>query len=125
MAQTCLEVAQRAGDQGIGVTVVDPRWVIPVDPALITLARQHSHVAVVEDGTRIGGVGSRVAQVLTDAGVETPVMTFGLPGGFLAQGTRSGLLREAGLGAQDIARRITESVTHRSGQSSDAASVEA
>lgn len=125
MAETCLDVAQRAGDQGIGVTVVDPRWVIPVDPALVQLAKQHSAVAVVEDGTRIGGVGTRVAQVLSDAGLDVPVLTFGLPGDFLAQGTRAGLLREAGLGAQDIARKITESVTHRAGQSADATSVEA
>ncbi len=111
LATVALDVAGRAADQGIGVTVVDPRWVVPVDPALVSLARAHALVVVIEDGTRIGGVGARLAQVLADAGVEVPVRSHGLPGGFLAQGTRDGLLREAGLGAQELARSVVEGVT--------------
>jgi len=111
MAGTALSVAARADAQGIGVTVVDPRWVVPVDPGLVDLARRHALVAVVEDGTRIGGVGSRLAQVLRDADVAVPVLTFGLPGGFLPQGRRADLLREAGLGPQELARSIVEAVT--------------
>jgi len=106
MARVCLEVADRAADQGIGVTVVDPRWVVPVAPALIELARGHCLVAVVEDGTRIGGVGSRLAQALRDAGLDTPVQTHGLPGDFLAQGRRAEILVAAGLGAQELARAV-------------------
>jgi len=110
MARVCLEVAERAADQGIGVTVVDPRWVVPVDPALIELARSHSLVSVVEDGTRIGGVGTRIAQEVRDAGIDVGVQTHGLPGGFLEQGRRAELLRAAGLGAQELARSVVEEV---------------
>ncbi len=119
LATVALDVAGRAADQGIGVTVVDPRWVVPVDPALVSLSRAHALVVVIEDGTRIGGVGARLAQVLADAGVEVPVRTHGLPGGFLAQGTRDGLLREAGLGAQELARSVVEGVTRLRARADD------
>ncbi|HVB27064.1 MAG TPA: 1-deoxy-D-xylulose-5-phosphate synthase [Mycobacteriales bacterium] len=110
MADCCLEVADRVAAQGIGVTVVDPRWVLPVDPALVELARGHRVVVSVEDNGRVGGVGSRLAQALADAGVGVPVRTFGLPQAFLAQGTRAQVLTAAGLGAQELARRIVEAV---------------
>ena len=119
LATVALDVAGRAADQGIGVTVVDPRWVVPVDPALVSLSRAHALVVVIEDGTRIGGVGARLAQVLADTGVEVPVRTHGLPGGFLAQGTRDGLLREAGLGAQELARSVVEGVTRLRARADD------
>ena len=119
LATVALDVAGRAADQGIGVTVVDPRWVVPVDPALVSLSRAHALVVVIEDGTRIGGVGARLAQVLADAGVEVPVRTHGLPGGFLAQGTRDGLLREAGLGVQELARSVVEGVTRLRARADD------
>ncbi|NAZ82150.1 1-deoxy-D-xylulose-5-phosphate synthase, partial [Kineococcus sp. R8] len=57
MVPRCLQVAERLRAHGVGVTVVDPRWVVPFDPALTELARHHGHVAVVEDGGRVGGVG--------------------------------------------------------------------
>jgi 1-deoxy-D-xylulose-5-phosphate synthase len=59
MAVTCVQVAQRLQDHGIGVTVVDPRWVKPVDEAVIGAARKHRLVAVVEDNGRSGGFGDR------------------------------------------------------------------
>ena len=58
MAGTCLEIADRLTHQGVGVTVVDPRWVVPVDAHIPVLARAHRLVVVVEDGGRAGGVGA-------------------------------------------------------------------
>src|SRR3954470_21776906 len=55
MVGTCLDVARRCAQQGIGVTVVDPRWVKPVPPVLVTMAAGVRAVVVVEDGVR-GGV---------------------------------------------------------------------
>src|SRR5688572_28406465 len=49
MCTTAVDVASRLTDQGIGVTVVDPRWVKPVDPAIVELAREHRLVVSVED----------------------------------------------------------------------------
>jgi 1-deoxy-D-xylulose-5-phosphate synthase len=113
MAVTCVEVAARLKDHGIGVTVVDPRWVKPVDPAVVTGARQHRLVAVVEDNGRSGGFGDAVCRLLRDSDVDTPVKTFGLPQEFLEHGSRNSILEAAGLSAQHLARQLTEAVLRR------------
>ncbi|MGH8869127.1 MAG: 1-deoxy-D-xylulose-5-phosphate synthase [Actinomycetes bacterium] len=110
MAATCLEVADRLGDQGVGVTVVDPRWVKPVDPALVVQAREHRLVVSVEDNGRVGGVGATLAQVLRDEGVTTPVRDVGIPAQFLDHGKRADQLAGLGLQAQDLAREVVEAV---------------
>jgi 1-deoxy-D-xylulose-5-phosphate synthase len=110
MARTCLDIADRLTQQGVGVTVVDPRWVLPVDDHVPVLARRHRLVVVVEDSSRAGGVGSAVVQRLSDDGVRTPVRTFGIPRRFLPHGTRAQVLTEIGLTAQDVSRAVTEAI---------------
>ena len=73
MAATAVDVADRLVAQGIGVTVVDPRWVMPVDPALVELAREHRLVVSIEDNGEIGGCGAVLLQTLNDAGVAHAV----------------------------------------------------
>ncbi len=114
MAVTGLEIADRLGGHGIGVTVVDPRWTKPVDQALIGAARRHRLVVTVEDNGRVGGFGDAVARLLRDHDVDVPVKTFGLPQEFLSHGTREQVLEEAGLTSQQLALRITEAVALRS-----------
>jgi 1-deoxy-D-xylulose-5-phosphate synthase len=111
MAATAVEVAGRLTDQGIGVTVVDPRWVKPIDPALVPLAREHRLVVTVEDNGRIGGFGANLLQVLTDEGVRTPFRLHGIPQEFLVHAKRDAILERIGLTAQPLARRIVEDVT--------------
>jgi 1-deoxy-D-xylulose-5-phosphate synthase len=111
MAATAVAVADRLTDQGIGVTVVDPRWVKPIDRALVPLAEQHRLVVSVEDNGRIGGFGANLLQVLTDEGVRTPFRLHGIPQEFLAHGKREAILERIGLTAQALARRIVEDVT--------------
>jgi len=113
MASTALEVADRVGHHGIGVTVVDPGWVKPLPPELVELAMEHRLVVSVEDNSRVGGVGAALAQLLRDQEVDTPVRDFGIPPEFLAQGSRAEVLAAAGLTAQSIARRVVESVARR------------
>ena len=110
MAVMCAEAAGRLADQGIGVTVVDPRWVKPVDEALAEAAAVHRLVVTVEDNGRAGGFGDAVCRLLQDAGVATPVRTFGLPQEFLDHGKREEILADAGLVPQHLARQITEAV---------------
>ena len=110
MAITCLETAVRLADQGIGVTVLDPRWVKPVDGALAEAAAGHRLVVTVEDNGRAGGFGDAVGRLLRDAGVGTPMRTFGLPQEFLAHGKREEILADAGLVPQHLAREVTEAV---------------
>ncbi len=111
MARTALDVADRVADQGISVTVVDPRWVKPVPAELTALAAAHDLVVTLEDNGRVGGVGAACALQLQDAGVRVPVLNFGLAQEFLDQGKRDALLAEAGLDAQSLARKVTEAVS--------------
>ncbi|HEY9410041.1 MAG TPA: 1-deoxy-D-xylulose-5-phosphate synthase [Jiangellaceae bacterium] len=106
MAEVGVDTAQRLAAQGVGVSVVDPRWVKPLDPALVELARNHRLVVTVEDNGRVGGVGSAVAQFLRDAGVDVPVRDFGIPQRFLDHAKRAAILTEVGLTGQDLAREI-------------------
>ena len=112
MAGVCVETAARLSDQGIGVTVVDPRWIKPVDEALLAAARGSRLVVVVEDNGRAGGFGDAVCRLLRDHDVHTPARTFGLPQEFLGHGDRTTILAEAGLTPQHLARQITEIVAH-------------
>ena len=110
MATLAMEVASRLGDQGIGATVVDPRWVVPVASSIVEMARDHRIVVSIEDGTRVGGVGTRIRQELRRAGVDTAVDEIGLPDEFLDHGSRGEILAQAGLTAQDIARNLVAQV---------------
>ena len=92
------------------MTVVDPRWVKPINPVLVEMATTHSLVVTVEDNGRVGGAGVAIDLALRDAGLDVPTLTFGIPQRFLDQGKRDALLVEIGLGAQEIARAIIEAV---------------
>ncbi|WGD36324.1 1-deoxy-D-xylulose-5-phosphate synthase [Lysinibacter sp. HNR] len=110
MASVALEVADRLAHQGIGSTVVDPRWVVPVPTSVIDLAAQHRIVVSLEDGVRVGGVGTRIRQDLRCAGVDTAVTELGLPDEFMSHATREEILEDAGLTGQQIARDLVAQV---------------
>ncbi|MGY1711550.1 1-deoxy-D-xylulose-5-phosphate synthase [Geodermatophilus sp. SYSU D00758] len=108
MVPMCQAVAERAADHGIEVTVVDPRWVLPVPEDLVEMAAGARLVVTVEDGGRAGGVGSALTRELQDRQCDVPVRTLGLPQAFLEHGSRGQVLADAGLTEQDVARRIAE-----------------
>jgi 1-deoxy-D-xylulose-5-phosphate synthase len=113
MAVVCVLAAERLADHGIGVTVVDPRWVKPLDEALASAAREYRLVVTAEDNGRAGGFGDAVSRLLRDHDVDTPVRTFGLPQEFLDHGDRGQILDDHGLAPQHLARAITEAVARR------------
>ncbi|MGY1785974.1 1-deoxy-D-xylulose-5-phosphate synthase [Geodermatophilus sp. SYSU D00698] len=108
MVPMCLAAAERAADHGIEVTVVDPRWVLPVSDELVETAAAHRLVVTVEDGGRAGGVGTTLSQALQDRQHDVPVRALGLPQAFLDHGSRGQVLADCGLTEQDVARRIAE-----------------
>ncbi|MCU1649899.1 MAG: 1-deoxy-D-xylulose-5-phosphate synthase [Pseudonocardia sp.] len=106
LAPVCLDAARRLDEHGIGVTVVDPRWALPVNPALVHLAARHDLAVTVEDGARTGGLGTALAAACADTDVDTRVRTLGLPLAFLDAGRRADLLAAHGLTGQGIADTI-------------------
>jgi len=110
MAHMAMDVRARLADQGIGATVVDPRWVVPVAPSIVEMARNHRIVVSIEDGIRVGGVGTRIRQELRAAGVDTAVDEIGLPDEFLDHASRGEILESTGLTSQHIARNLVAQV---------------
>ena len=102
-----LAVAKRLHNQGIGVTVIDPRWVLPVSDGVIELAAQHKLLVTLEDNGVNGGVGSAVSAALRRAEIDTPCRDVGLPQEFYEHASRGEVLADLGLTDQDVARRIT------------------
>jgi 1-deoxy-D-xylulose-5-phosphate synthase len=110
MAALGLQVAERLAAQGIGATVIDPRWVVPVPQSVVELASQHRIVVSIEDGVRVGGIGTRIRQDLRAAGVDTAVTELGLPDEFLPHGSREAILDLIHLTPQKIARDLVAQV---------------
>jgi 1-deoxy-D-xylulose-5-phosphate synthase len=110
MAGLGLQVADRLAAQGIGATVIDPRWVVPVPGSVIDFAREHRIVVSIEDGVRVGGIGTRIRQDLRAAGVDTAVTELGLPDEFLPHATREEILESVDLTPQKIARDLVAQV---------------
>ncbi|MCS7483834.1 1-deoxy-D-xylulose-5-phosphate synthase [Umezawaea endophytica] len=105
-ARACVDAAAVLGEQGIGVTVVDPRWAAPLNPWLPELASAHRLTVTVEDNIGTGGFGSRLAHQLAQGGNPTRLRTIALPHRFLPHGTRADLLRNCGLDAATIVRTV-------------------
>lgn len=110
MASVGLNVAELLAAQGIGATVIDPRWVVPVSKSVVEMAAQHRLVVTIEDGIKIGGIGTRVRQDLRAAQVDTALTEVGLPDEFLEHASRGEILERVGLTAQSIARDIVAQV---------------
>jgi len=109
-ASLALDVAARLKAQGIGATVIDPRWVVPVADSVIELAARHRLVITIEDGIRVGGIGTRVRQVLREAGIDTAVDELGLPDAFIDHASREQILADAGLTPAKIAQDVVSQV---------------
>jgi 1-deoxy-D-xylulose-5-phosphate synthase len=106
-ASMALSVAERLRNQGIGVTVVDPRWVLPVPDMLGPLALAHKLVVTMEDHGVHGGIGSSVSAALRRNEIDVPCRDVGVPQEFQAHASRSEVLAEIGLTDQNVARQIT------------------
>ncbi|KAF1695568.1 1-deoxy-D-xylulose-5-phosphate synthase [Pseudoxanthomonas jiangsuensis] len=94
--------AEQVGTE-LGLTVVNMRFVKPLDRALVLdLARTHEGFATVEDNVVAGGAGSAVSELLNAEGVLLPVLQLGLPDAFQHHASREDLLAEAGIDAAGI-----------------------
>ena len=110
MAPVAIKVAELLAAHGIGATVIDPRWVVPVRQSVIDLARDHRIVITLEDGVRVGGIGTRIRQDLRAHQIDTPLNELGLPDEFLEHASRGEILDRIGLSAQSITQEIVAQV---------------
>ncbi|MGP6173026.1 1-deoxy-D-xylulose-5-phosphate synthase [Corynebacterium sp. A21] len=108
MAESALAAAAALEEFGVGVTVVDPRWVVPIAPSLLALADDHDLVITIEDGMLRGGVGSMIGEALNAVGVDVPLRQLGFPGLFPEHASRPELLAEIGLDAAGISASVVE-----------------
>lgn len=108
MAALAVEAASQAYREGVGVTVIDPRWVKPLPQSLVSMAQRYTSVVVLEDGIRHGGIASSISELLRDAGVHVPLHSIGVPLEFLEHSKRSEILSDIGITAQNIARSVVE-----------------
>jgi 1-deoxy-D-xylulose-5-phosphate synthase len=103
-----LTAALAAGD-AINATVVNMRFVKPLDEALVLeLARTHELIVTVEENVVAGGAGAGVAELLAARGVSAPLLHLGLPDRFVEHGDQKALLRECGLDADGMRRQILQ-----------------
>lgn len=100
--------AQQVGAE-LGLTVVNMRFVKPLDRALILeLAKTHEGFVTIEDNVVMGGAGSGVAELLNAENIQLPILHLGLPDEFQHHASREQLLAEAGIDAIGIRAAVLE-----------------
>jgi len=106
MAKICVEAASQAYREGVGVTVIDPRWVKPLPSSLLTMAQRYKRIVVVEDGIRHGGIASTISEMFRDASLDVPIHSIGVPLEFIEHSKRSEILADLGMTAQNITHQL-------------------
>ena len=105
-AAMAVESAGQAYREGVGVTVIDPRWVKPLPASLITMAQRYKSVVVIEDGIKHGGIASTISEMFRDAGLTVPVHSIGVPLAFIEHSKRAEVLQDLGITVQNITRSL-------------------
>ena len=110
MATTAAAAAGELCAAGLPAAAADPRWLLPVDPALVAAVAGFRLVVTIEDGGVAGGFGDAVSRALREARAGTEVLSLGLAQRFLHHGEREDLLAAAGLDVAGVVRRVQETV---------------
>jgi 1-deoxy-D-xylulose-5-phosphate synthase len=108
MAAIAVEAASQAYREGVGVTVIDPRWVKPLPASLISMVDRYKSVVVLEDGIKHGGIASAISEQCREAGLNIAIHSIGVPLEFIEHSKRSEILEDLGITAQKISRDIVE-----------------
>ena len=105
-AQVAVDAAAQAYREGVGVTVIDPRWVKPLPKSLVTMAQRYKKVVVIEDGIKHGGIASTISELFRESGLNVPVHSIGVPLAFLEHAKRAQILEDLGITVQNITRSL-------------------
>ena len=105
-AGIAVEAAAQAYREGVGVTVIDPRWVKPLPKSLVTMAQRYKSVVVLEDGIKHGGIASTISELFRESQLNVPVHSIGVPLTFLEHAKRIEILEDLGITVQNITRSL-------------------
>ena len=105
-AAIAVEAAGQAYREGVGVTVIDPRWVKPLPESLVTMAQRYKSVVVLEDGIKHGGIASTISELFRESQLNVPVHSIGVPLTFLEHAKRNEILEDLGITVQNITRSL-------------------
>ncbi|WP_027254587.1 1-deoxy-D-xylulose-5-phosphate synthase [Planktothrix agardhii] len=109
MVNMSMQVAEILSEHGIEATVINPRFVKPLDVELIApLAKQIGKVVTIEEGCLMGGFGSAVAEALLDNNVVVPVKRFGVPDILVDHAEPNESFADLGLTSSQISEQIRE-----------------
>jgi 1-deoxy-D-xylulose-5-phosphate synthase len=107
MAAIAVEAAAQAYREGVGVTVIDPRWIKPLpSQALLSMAQRYKRVVIVEDGIKHAGVASSVSELFRDHGLDTPIHSIGIPLEFIEHSKRTEIMEDLGITVQNVTRQL-------------------
>jgi 1-deoxy-D-xylulose-5-phosphate synthase len=106
MAAMAVEAAAQAYREGVGVTVIDPRWVKPLPASLVTMARRYRSIVVIEDGIKHAGIASTVSELFREEGLSVPIHSIGVPLEFIEHSKRDEILIDLGITVQTITRSL-------------------
>ena len=107
MAAIAVDSAAQAYREGVGVTVIDPRWIKPLPTqSLLSMAQRYKRVVVLEDGIKHAGVASTVSELFRDHGLETPIHSIGIPLEFIEHSKRNEIMEDLGITVQNVARQL-------------------
>ena len=106
MAAMSVEAAAQAYREGVGVTVVDLRWVKPLPLSLITMAQRYKSVVVIEDGIKHGGIASTISELFREHDLQLPIHSIGIPLEFIEHSKRGEILSDLGITAQQITQQL-------------------
>jgi 1-deoxy-D-xylulose-5-phosphate synthase len=106
MATMSVEAASQAYREGVGVTVIDLRWVKPLPLSLVTMAQRYKSIVVVEDGIKHGGIASTISELFREEGLSVPIYSIGVPLKFVEHSKRDEILVDLGMTVQTITRSL-------------------
>ena len=106
LAHVAVEAAAQAYREGVGVTVIDPRWVKPLPEALVRMAERYRNVVVLEDGIAHAGIASTVSELFRAHDVQIPIHSIGVPLEFIEHSKRNEILSDLGITVQNITREL-------------------
>ena len=107
MAQLAVDAAAQAYREGVGVTVIDPRWVRPLPISTLSrMSDRYSRIGVIEDGIKNGGISSALSDAFRELGIAIPIHSIGIPVDFFEHAKRNQILEDLGITVQSVARQL-------------------